>query len=206
MRTVREGKNAFTCMPDNSNSPGNDPMCLDKNAMAWAIARGAKKIRHRAKWDSCTCFRAGRTRATPIRLPRSRQTELVEDLFRAGSGFRGSSLPACSKASGSRSNQRKPEPTPTAHRCFQAFLPSHQSPPASFVPRSLSLRVRPVAQQRREFAGTDWRRSAPVQQRLLSDCWSLPWHQPCCPSPNRPNRSRQSPMRWLLQEHRTMLV
>ena len=43
MRTVREGKNAFTCMPDNSNSPGNDPMCLDKNAMAWAMARGAKK-------------------------------------------------------------------------------------------------------------------------------------------------------------------
>jgi hypothetical protein len=43
MRTVREGKNGFTCMPDNSNSPGNDPMCLDKNAMAWAMARGAKK-------------------------------------------------------------------------------------------------------------------------------------------------------------------
>jgi hypothetical protein len=43
MRTVREGKNGFTCMPDNSKSPGNDPMCLDKNAMAWAMARASQK-------------------------------------------------------------------------------------------------------------------------------------------------------------------
>jgi hypothetical protein len=30
-------------MPGNSTPPGNDPMCFDKNAMAWAMARGAKR-------------------------------------------------------------------------------------------------------------------------------------------------------------------
>src|SRR5687767_9823775 len=38
MRTVREGKNNFTCMPDNPMSPGNDPMCLDEGGMQWAHA------------------------------------------------------------------------------------------------------------------------------------------------------------------------
>ena len=38
MRTLREGKNGFTCMPDNPATPGPDPMCMDKNAMEWAMA------------------------------------------------------------------------------------------------------------------------------------------------------------------------
>jgi hypothetical protein len=38
LRTVREGKNGFTCLPDNPASPGPDPMCGDANAMAWAMA------------------------------------------------------------------------------------------------------------------------------------------------------------------------
>jgi hypothetical protein len=38
MRTLRAGNNSFTCMPDNPTTPGPDPMCLDKNAMAWAGA------------------------------------------------------------------------------------------------------------------------------------------------------------------------
>jgi hypothetical protein len=38
MRTVRAGTSSFTCMPDNPATPGPDPMCLDKNAMAWAGA------------------------------------------------------------------------------------------------------------------------------------------------------------------------
>jgi hypothetical protein len=38
MRTLREGKNGFTCMPDNPATPGPDPMCMDKNAMDWAHA------------------------------------------------------------------------------------------------------------------------------------------------------------------------
>lgn len=37
MRTLREGTNGWTCMPDGP-SPGVDPMCLDKNALAWAGA------------------------------------------------------------------------------------------------------------------------------------------------------------------------
>lgn len=38
MRTLREGSNGFTCMPDSPATPGPDPMCLDKNALAWAQA------------------------------------------------------------------------------------------------------------------------------------------------------------------------
>jgi hypothetical protein len=38
MRTVRKGKNDYTCMPDDPGSPGNDPMCLDQNAMEWLHA------------------------------------------------------------------------------------------------------------------------------------------------------------------------
>lgn len=38
MRTLREGKNGFTCMPDNPATPGPDPMCMDKNSMEWVNA------------------------------------------------------------------------------------------------------------------------------------------------------------------------
>jgi hypothetical protein len=38
MRTLRKGKNNFTCMPDNPKSPGNDPMCLDAGGVEWAKA------------------------------------------------------------------------------------------------------------------------------------------------------------------------
>lgn len=38
MRTLRQGTNDFTCMPDNPATPGPDPMCMDKNAMDWAFA------------------------------------------------------------------------------------------------------------------------------------------------------------------------
>ena len=38
MRTLREGTNGFTCMPDNPATPGPDPMCMDKAAMEWAGA------------------------------------------------------------------------------------------------------------------------------------------------------------------------
>lgn len=38
MRTLREGNNGFTCMPDNPATPGPDPMCMDKAALAWAQA------------------------------------------------------------------------------------------------------------------------------------------------------------------------
>jgi len=38
MRTLRKGTNAFTCMPDNPNTPGPDPMCWDKNSNDWINA------------------------------------------------------------------------------------------------------------------------------------------------------------------------
>jgi hypothetical protein len=43
MRTLREGTNEFTCLPDNPSSPGPDPMCGDVNAMEWAQAWMANK-------------------------------------------------------------------------------------------------------------------------------------------------------------------
>ena len=38
MSTLKKGSNGWTCMPDDPNSPGNDPMCLDPNSMEWLMA------------------------------------------------------------------------------------------------------------------------------------------------------------------------
>jgi len=37
-RTVRRGSGEFTCFPDNPGTPGNDPMCFDRNGLPWASA------------------------------------------------------------------------------------------------------------------------------------------------------------------------
>ena len=42
-RTVREGKNGFTCVADNPETPGADPMCGDANAWTWLSAYLAKQ-------------------------------------------------------------------------------------------------------------------------------------------------------------------
>jgi hypothetical protein len=38
MKVLRQGSNTWTCVPDDPNSPGNDPMCLDPNAVEWLHA------------------------------------------------------------------------------------------------------------------------------------------------------------------------
>jgi hypothetical protein len=38
LRTLRQGRGAFTCVPDDPNTPGNDPMCLDRNGFEWLKA------------------------------------------------------------------------------------------------------------------------------------------------------------------------
>ncbi len=38
LRVLFKGSGAFTCVPDDPGSPGNDPMCLDRNAMEWLNA------------------------------------------------------------------------------------------------------------------------------------------------------------------------
>lgn len=43
MRTLREGRNGFTCMPDNPATPGPDPMCMDRNAWEWISTYMAHK-------------------------------------------------------------------------------------------------------------------------------------------------------------------
>src|SRR5262245_9951308 len=44
MKSLREGTNGFTCLPNDPSTPNaDDPMCLDKNAMAWMHALMDKK-------------------------------------------------------------------------------------------------------------------------------------------------------------------
>jgi hypothetical protein len=43
MVELRKGTNGWTCLPDVPDSPANDPMCMDKNAMQWADAWMSKK-------------------------------------------------------------------------------------------------------------------------------------------------------------------
>jgi hypothetical protein len=40
---LREGTNGWTCMPDNPNTPGNDPMCIDEPWLNWVDAWVNKK-------------------------------------------------------------------------------------------------------------------------------------------------------------------
>jgi hypothetical protein len=43
MQVLREGSNGWTCMPNNPQTPGADPMCMDANALKWAEAWMAHK-------------------------------------------------------------------------------------------------------------------------------------------------------------------
>src|SRR5436305_12170184 len=38
MKELRKGTNGWTCVPDDPSTPGNDPMCLDANAVEWLHA------------------------------------------------------------------------------------------------------------------------------------------------------------------------
>jgi hypothetical protein len=38
MKELRAGTNGFTCIPDDPQSPGTDPMCLDANGTKWLHA------------------------------------------------------------------------------------------------------------------------------------------------------------------------
>jgi hypothetical protein len=43
MKMLRQGSNGWTCMPDNPQTPGHDPMCMDANGLKWAQAWMAHK-------------------------------------------------------------------------------------------------------------------------------------------------------------------
>lgn len=43
MKTLKEGTNGFTCMPDSLATPTNDPICVDAGGMAWLAAYSEKK-------------------------------------------------------------------------------------------------------------------------------------------------------------------
>jgi hypothetical protein len=42
MKALRKGTGEWTCVPDDPSTPGNDPMCLDPNAMEWLHAYVSK--------------------------------------------------------------------------------------------------------------------------------------------------------------------
>ena len=42
MKVLRKSGGDWTCVPDDPNTPGNDPMCLDPNAMEWLHAYATK--------------------------------------------------------------------------------------------------------------------------------------------------------------------
>jgi hypothetical protein len=43
LRTLREGSNNFTCLPDDPANPANDPVCVDENGLEWIKALVGKK-------------------------------------------------------------------------------------------------------------------------------------------------------------------
>jgi hypothetical protein len=43
MRPLRRGGNGWTCIPDDPSTPGTDPMCVDRNGMAWMEAMRAHR-------------------------------------------------------------------------------------------------------------------------------------------------------------------
>jgi hypothetical protein len=43
LKQLRPGTNGWTCVPDDPSTPGNDPMCLDPNALEWLKAYMAKQ-------------------------------------------------------------------------------------------------------------------------------------------------------------------
>jgi hypothetical protein len=59
MKTLRESKNGFWCMPDDPNTPGTDPMCGDANAMEWAMAWMGKKDPPKSKVGFIYMLRGG---------------------------------------------------------------------------------------------------------------------------------------------------
>jgi hypothetical protein len=43
MTVIREGTNGWTCLPDNPDTPGNDPMCLDDPWVNWLQAYASQE-------------------------------------------------------------------------------------------------------------------------------------------------------------------
>ena len=43
LSTLKEGTSAWTCLPDDPGTPGNDPVCVDAQAMQWFGAYMSKK-------------------------------------------------------------------------------------------------------------------------------------------------------------------
>ena len=42
-KVLRQGTNGWTCMPDDPSTPDRDPMCVDKNGLAWVMAEMGHK-------------------------------------------------------------------------------------------------------------------------------------------------------------------
>jgi hypothetical protein len=74
MKVLRKGTGKWTCVPDDSSTPGNDPMCLDPNAMEWLHAY-ASKAPPPDKIGFIYMLKAAGTSAIPTRSRPSRRAE-----------------------------------------------------------------------------------------------------------------------------------
>jgi hypothetical protein len=59
MKVLRKGTNDWTCFPDDPGTPGNDPMCFDRNGMAWMTALTQHKAPPKGAVGFCYMLQGG---------------------------------------------------------------------------------------------------------------------------------------------------
>ena len=72
LRTLRQGQGAFTCIPDDPNTPSHDPICLDRNGLQWFKALLAHESPPEGKVWVGTCSKAVQIPALMIPTQRAR--------------------------------------------------------------------------------------------------------------------------------------
>jgi hypothetical protein len=81
MKTLREGTNGFTCIPDDPATPTDDPMCTDENGMAWMHAIMAKQNPPEGKVAFAYMLKGGSAASNidPFATAPAAGTEWIED-------------------------------------------------------------------------------------------------------------------------------
>src|ERR1700730_9617464 len=59
LRSLRSGQGAFACLPDDPNTPGHDPICLDRNGLEWLKSLLAHGKPPEGKGWLCYLFKGG---------------------------------------------------------------------------------------------------------------------------------------------------
>ena len=67
IRTLRQGTNQFTCIPDDPTNPANDPNCVDANGLEWVKAYVSKTEPPKGKVGFGYMLQGGTTQRRPVR-------------------------------------------------------------------------------------------------------------------------------------------